>query len=103
MIIQATDLLLTTFRFEVEFNRVTGDGPQSLGDGGFQEVNGLEIELDEASAGGGRLHGDGAGLPVEECDLRRVRVECGIDDDAIVTGLVGNIVGDEQFLSVQHT
>ncbi|MGY4765813.1 phage tail protein [Kribbella sp. CWNU-51] len=40
------DLLLTTFRFEVEFNRVTGDGPQSLGDGGFQEVNGLEIELD---------------------------------------------------------
>lgn len=41
-----TDLLLTTFRFELELNRVTGDGPQRLGDGGFQEISGLEIEMD---------------------------------------------------------
>lgn len=41
-----SDLLLTTFRFAVTLNRVTGDGQQSLGDGGFQEVSGLEVELD---------------------------------------------------------
>lgn len=40
------DLLLTTFRFEVTFDRVAGDGAQRLGDGGFQEVSGLEVEMD---------------------------------------------------------
>lgn len=39
-------MLLTTFRFEVTFDRVTGDGPQRLGDGGFQEVTGLEVEME---------------------------------------------------------
>ena len=38
--------LLTTFRFEVTFNRVSGNGPTQLGDGGFQEVSGLEVEMD---------------------------------------------------------
>lgn len=41
-----SDVLLTTFRFEVSFDRVSGDGPQHLGDGGFQEVTGLEVELE---------------------------------------------------------
>jgi phage tail-like protein len=40
------DALLTNFNFEVTFSRVAGDGPQSLGDGGFQEVSGLEVELE---------------------------------------------------------
>lgn len=40
------DRLLTTFRFEMTFDRVVGDGPQRLGDGGFQEVSGLEVEMD---------------------------------------------------------
>ncbi|KAF0956727.1 MULTISPECIES: phage tail protein [Rhodococcus] len=48
-------MLLTTFRFEVTFDRVTGDGPQRLGDGGFQEVTGLEVEMEIADLGeGGR-------------------------------------------------
>jgi phage tail-like protein len=41
-----SDVLLTTFRFEVSFDRVAGDGPQRLGDGGFQEVSGLEVEME---------------------------------------------------------
>jgi len=41
-----SDVLLTTFRFEVTFDRVSGDGPVRLGDGGFQEVSGLEVEMD---------------------------------------------------------
>jgi phage tail-like protein len=41
-----SDVLLTTFRFEVSFRRVQGDGPELLGTGGFQEVNGLEVEMD---------------------------------------------------------
>lgn len=40
------DVLLTTFRFEVTFDRATGEGPQRLGDGGFQEITGLEVEMD---------------------------------------------------------
>jgi phage tail-like protein len=40
------DVLLTTFRFEVTFTRVTGSGPVALGDGGFQEVSGLDVEMD---------------------------------------------------------
>lgn len=40
------DVLLTAFRFEVTFRRVTGTGPTSLGDGGFQEVTGLDVEMD---------------------------------------------------------
>jgi phage tail-like protein len=40
------DVLLTAFRFEVSFTRVGGDGPDRLGDGGFQEVSGLDVELD---------------------------------------------------------
>jgi phage tail-like protein len=43
-----TDVLLTTFRFEVGFDRVTGEGPQRLGDGGFAEVSGLEVEMEVA-------------------------------------------------------
>ena len=39
-------MLLTAFRFEVTFRRVTGTGPTSLGDGGFQEVAGLDVEMD---------------------------------------------------------
>jgi phage tail-like protein len=41
-----SDVLLTTFRFEVSFDRVAGAGPQRLGDGGFQEVSGLEVEME---------------------------------------------------------
>jgi phage tail-like protein len=50
-----TDVLLTTFRFTVTFDRVGGDGPQRLGDGGFQEVSGLDVEMDVADLNeGGR-------------------------------------------------
>ena len=53
------DPLLTTFRFEVSFDRASGDGPQRLGDGGFQEVTGLEVELDvQEYEEGGRNDGD---------------------------------------------
>lgn len=52
------DLLLTTFRFEVTFDRAAGSGPQRLGDGGFQEVSGLEVEMDVGEfAEGGRNDG----------------------------------------------
>jgi phage tail-like protein len=40
------DVLLTTFRFEVTFKRISGSGPLVLGDGGFQEVSGLDVEMD---------------------------------------------------------
>lgn len=51
-------MLLTTFRFEVTFDRVAGDGPRALGDGGFQEVSGLEVEMDVAELEeGGRNDG----------------------------------------------
>ncbi len=40
------DILLTTFNFEVWFDRESGDGPREFGDGGFQEVTGLEVEMD---------------------------------------------------------
>ena len=39
-------VLLTTFQFEVTFSQATGNGPDTLGDGGFQEVTGLEVEMD---------------------------------------------------------
>ncbi|MDH3753917.1 MAG: phage tail protein, partial [Acidimicrobiia bacterium] len=42
------DVLITTFRFDVTFKRVSGQGPQTIGDGGFQEVSGLEVEMDVA-------------------------------------------------------
>jgi len=52
-----SDVLLTTFRFEVGFDRVTGAGPQRLGNGGFQEVSGLEVEMEVADLEeGGRNH-----------------------------------------------
>ena len=52
------DQLLSTFRFEVSFDRAAGDGPQRLGDGGFQEVSGLEVEMDVAEyQEGGRNDG----------------------------------------------
>lgn len=52
------DRLLTTFRFEVTFDRAAGTGPQKLGDGGFQEVTGLEVEMDVSEhAEGGRNDG----------------------------------------------
>jgi phage tail-like protein len=52
------DQLLTTFRFEVSFDRAAGEGPQQLGDGGFQEVSGLEVEMDVAEyQEGGRNDG----------------------------------------------
>lgn len=40
------DVLLTTFRFAVTLTRVTGEGPRTLGDGGFQEVSGLDVEME---------------------------------------------------------
>jgi phage tail-like protein len=53
------ELLLTTFRFEVTLDRVSGgEGPQHLGDGGFQEVSGLDVEMDIAEyQEGGRNDG----------------------------------------------
>ncbi len=39
-------MLLTAFRFEVIFRRISGAGPTTLGDGGFQEVSGLDVEMD---------------------------------------------------------
>lgn len=41
-----TDVLLTTFNFAVTFRRVSGTGPVALGDGGFQEVTGLDVEME---------------------------------------------------------
>jgi phage tail-like protein len=38
--------LLTTFRFALEFTQVSGDDQDPLGDGGFQEITGLDIEMD---------------------------------------------------------
>ncbi len=54
-----TDLLLTTFRFEVTLDRAAGfEEPGRLGNGGFQEVSGLEIEMDVAEyEEGGRNDG----------------------------------------------
>jgi phage tail-like protein len=40
------DVLLTTFRFAVTLTRATGEGPRTLGDGGFQEVSGLDVEME---------------------------------------------------------
>lgn len=40
------DVLLTTFNFEVTFRRISGSGPTSLTGGGFQEVTGLDVEMD---------------------------------------------------------
>lgn len=42
------ELLLTTFRFAVTFDRSSGSGPLRLGDGGFAEVSGLEVSMDVA-------------------------------------------------------
>lgn len=44
-----TTQLLTTFRFEVSLDRVSGAGPRRLGDGGFSEVSGLEVSMDVQS------------------------------------------------------
>lgn len=56
--VASDDLLLTTFRFEVTFDRSDGTGPQRLGHGGFQEVSGLEVEVDVSEhAEGGRNDG----------------------------------------------
>lgn len=38
--------LAGTFNFRVSLARNGGDGPEQLGDGGFQECNGLEVEMD---------------------------------------------------------
>lgn len=43
------DLVLTAFRFEVTFDRATGQGAQRLGDGGFSDVSGLEVSMDVQS------------------------------------------------------
>jgi len=56
--VASDDRLLTTFRFEVTFDRASGEGPQKLGNGGFQEVSGLEVEMDVGEfAEGGRNDG----------------------------------------------
>jgi hypothetical protein len=55
----------------------------------------LKIELDETSPGGCGLHRDRATFSVDEGHLRRLRVKSSIDNDAIVTELIGNVVGDE--------
>ncbi len=52
----AGDLLLTNFNFEVSFDLASGDGPDRLGDGGFQEVSGLEVEMDVAELLEGGRH-----------------------------------------------
>jgi phage tail-like protein len=40
-------VLIPTFNFRVQLFRSQGDdGPELLGDGGFQEVTGLEVEMD---------------------------------------------------------
>ena len=50
------DVLLTNFNFEVSFDLAAGDGPDRLGDGGFQEVSGLEVEMDVAELLEGGRH-----------------------------------------------
>jgi hypothetical protein len=52
------DQLLTTFRFEVSFDRASGDGPRGLDDGGFQEVSASKSKMDVAEYNeGGRNDG----------------------------------------------
>jgi phage tail-like protein len=50
--------LAGTFNFEITLNRTDGDQRQSLGNGGFQECTGLEIEMDvQELQEGGRNNG----------------------------------------------
>ena len=47
-------VLLTTHNFNVVITRSTGRGPATIGEGSFQEVSGLEVEMDtsEVEEGG---------------------------------------------------
>ena len=50
--------LAGTFNFRVTLNRSDGGDPPALGDGGFQECSGLEIEMDvQELQEGGRNNG----------------------------------------------
>lgn len=50
--------LAGTFNFRITLNRTDGSEPASLGDGGFQECSGLEIEMDvQELQEGGRNNG----------------------------------------------
>jgi phage tail-like protein len=54
----AAGSLATTFNFRVTLNRTDGSEPSSLGDGGFQECSGLQIEMDVPEiVEGGRNNG----------------------------------------------
>jgi phage tail-like protein len=54
----ATGGLATTFNFRITLNRTDGGEPSSLGDGGFQECTGLQIEMDvQEIQEGGRNNG----------------------------------------------
>jgi phage tail-like protein len=54
----AAGSLAGTFNFRITLNRADGSAPSSLGDGGFQECNGLEIEMDvQELQEGGRNNG----------------------------------------------
>jgi phage tail-like protein len=50
--------LASTFNFRITLNRTDGSEPSSLGDGGFQECTGLQIEMDvQELQEGGRNNG----------------------------------------------
>jgi phage tail-like protein len=54
----AEDHLASTFNFRVTLSRTDGGAPQKLGNGGFQECSGLDIEMDvQELQEGGRNNG----------------------------------------------
>jgi phage tail-like protein len=54
----ATDQLAGTFNFQVTLHRSAGGSPQALGNGGFQECTGLDVEMDvQELVEGGRNDG----------------------------------------------
>jgi phage tail-like protein len=54
----AAGSLASTFNFRITLNRTDGSEPSSLGDGGFQECTGLQIEMDvQELQEGGRNNG----------------------------------------------
>lgn len=54
----ASSRLAGTFNFRIELTKAAGGGPTVLGDGGFQECSGLDVEMDVAElVEGGRNDG----------------------------------------------
>ena len=52
------DVLAGTFNFRISLNRAGGGDPPTLGNGGFQECSGLDIEMDvQELQEGGRNNG----------------------------------------------